>query len=74
MKSRENNARLSEQDKKIIELIAEEKTNKEIASDLNYSQRTIEYRISNIMNKLNVTTRVGIVIKAAKKSLDSTKS
>lgn len=49
---------------RIIQLIANEMPNKQIAMELNYSQRMVEYYISKISKKLNVNTRVGIVVKA----------
>ncbi|MFJ8070588.1 response regulator transcription factor [Peribacillus sp. NPDC096447] len=49
---------------RIIQLIASEVPNKQIALELNYSQRMVEYYISNISKKLEVHTRVGIVVKA----------
>ncbi|RDW16793.1 response regulator transcription factor [Oceanobacillus chungangensis] len=48
----------------IIKLIANEQTNKMIAEELNYSQRSIEYHIHTICKKLEVQTRVGVVCKA----------
>ncbi|MED4219520.1 helix-turn-helix transcriptional regulator [Priestia megaterium] len=57
---------LSSTESKIIEMIANEMPNKEIASRLNYSQRTIEYYISILMGKFKVHTRVGLVDKAYK--------
>ncbi len=56
-------------EKEIIKLIIQEIPNKEIARRLNYSQRNIEYSISNIMEKLNVATRVGIVVEVYKRKL-----
>lgn len=49
---------------KIIHLIASEMPNKQIALELNYSQRMVEYYISSISKKLKVETRVGIIVKA----------
>ncbi|TFH61927.1 response regulator transcription factor [Peribacillus frigoritolerans] len=49
---------------RIIQLIASEVPNKQIALELNYSQRMVEYYISKISKKLEVHTRVGIVVKA----------
>lgn len=54
---------------KILELISNEKTNKEIATILNYSQSTVEYYITNIMNKLSVNNRIGAVNKAKELNL-----
>jgi DNA-binding NarL/FixJ family response regulator len=53
----------------IIEMIANEMPNKEIASELNYSQRTVEYHINKISKKLDVQTRVGIIVKAYKNKI-----
>ncbi|MED5049247.1 LuxR C-terminal-related transcriptional regulator [Bacillus siamensis] len=53
----------------IIRLIAKEKPNKEIARELNYSQRNIEYNISKLCRKMNVHTRVGIIAKAYKRDI-----
>jgi DNA-binding CsgD family transcriptional regulator len=53
----------------IIEMIANEMPNKEIASELNYSQRMVEYHINKISKKLDVQTRVGIIVKAYRKQI-----
>jgi len=60
---------LSKFEIKIIQLIAEEKTNKEIAQILNYSQRSIEYKLTQIFKKLKVSTRVGLIAKAYQKKI-----
>lgn len=57
---------MSQTELRIIKMIAKEMPNKQIADELNYSQRMIEYHISDISKKLNVQTRVGIVAKAYK--------
>jgi len=54
---------------KIIQMIANEMPNKQIADELNYSQRNVEYYISNISKQLEVKTRVGIVVKSIKNNL-----
>jgi DNA-binding NarL/FixJ family response regulator len=53
----------------IIEMIANEMPNKLIASELNYSQRMVEYHINRISKKLDAQTRVGIIVKAYKHKL-----
>jgi DNA-binding CsgD family transcriptional regulator len=53
----------------IIQMIANEMPNKEIASELNYSQRMVEYHINKISKKLDVQTRVGIIVKAYKNKI-----
>lgn len=59
----------SDLEKEIIKLIIQEIPNKEIAKRLNYSQRSIEYSISEITGKLNVSTRVGIVVEVYNRNL-----
>lgn len=61
--------KLSSLEKEIIRLISKEMANKEIAVRLNYSQRMIEYHITNISKKFNVHTRVGIIVKAFKENI-----
>lgn len=60
----------SDIEKAIVKFIIQEIPNKEIARRLNYSQRNIEYSISNIMEKLNVVTRVGIVVEVYNRDLN----
>ncbi len=50
-------ATLSPQEKKIPPLVAEGKTNKEIAEILGLSDKTIKNYLSNIFVKLHVTRR-----------------
>lgn len=48
---------LTEQEKKVLALIAEAKTNKEIAQCLFLSEKTVRNYVSNIFRKLNLTNR-----------------
>jgi DNA-binding NarL/FixJ family response regulator len=48
---------LTARELEILELIAEEKTNTKIASQLKVSSKTIANHISNILNKLHVVDR-----------------
>ncbi|HZT07376.1 MAG TPA: response regulator transcription factor [Chloroflexota bacterium] len=50
-------AGLSEQERKILPLIAEGKTNREIAGDLYLSEHTVKTYVSNILQKLQLTRR-----------------
>src|SRR6266511_2774802 len=50
-------SRLSEQERKILPLIAEGKTNREIAAALSLSDRTVKSYVSNILTKLNLSRR-----------------
>ncbi|HBI04323.1 MAG TPA: DNA-binding response regulator [Paenibacillaceae bacterium] len=54
---------------KILQLISQEKTNNEIAEELNISKRTVEYHISSIIQKLGVDSRVGAVVKGIQKGI-----
>jgi len=48
---------LSEQEQKILDLIAEGKTNKEIAQEVYLSDKTVKNYVSSILSKLNLRRR-----------------
>ncbi len=48
---------LSEQERKILDLIAEGKTNKEIAQEVFLSDKTVKNYVSSILSKLNLRRR-----------------
>ena len=48
---------LSEQERKILDLIAEGKTNKEIAEEIYLSDKTVKNYVSSILSKLNLRRR-----------------
>ena len=48
---------LSPQERRILTLVVEGKTNKEIAAALNLSDKTVKNYLSNVFQKLNVTRR-----------------
>lgn len=48
---------LSEQERKVLPLIAEGKTNREIAAELILSEHTVKTYVSNILQKLNLSRR-----------------
>ncbi len=50
-------SKLSDQERKIIALIAEGKTNKEIAEEIFLSDKTVKNYVSSILNKLNLRRR-----------------
>ena len=54
-------ARLSERESDVLRLIASGYSNKEIASELSLSVKTIEAHKANAMRKLGITGRIGIV-------------
>ena len=50
-------AQLTDQEQKILELIAEGQTNSEIAGQINLSDKTMKNYVSNILGKLEVSRR-----------------
>jgi len=50
-------AQLTEQEHKILELIAEDQTNREIAGHINLSGKTVKNHVSNILGKLELSRR-----------------
>lgn len=61
---------LTPSEKKILKLIANDKTNKEIASMLFISHRTVEKHRSNIIHKLNLEQRTNSLLIWAKEHQD----
>ena len=69
--------RMTKREKQVIELIADGKTNKEIAQKLHLSPYTIKSHVHNILEKLALNTRVQIakhahLSEAYKTAIDST--
>lgn len=60
---------LSEREITVLKFMAEGKSNKEIANELNLSDKTIKNHIHHIFQKLNVTDRTKAVISAVKRGL-----
>ncbi len=50
-------AQLSAQERRILELIAEGKTNREIAAQVYLSDKTVKHYVSNILGKLQISRR-----------------
>ena len=50
-------AQLTQQEQKILALVAEGKTNKEIASEVFLSDKTVKNYVSSILSKLNLERR-----------------
>lgn len=55
---------LTKREREIIQMVAEEYTNEQIAQALFLSRRTIESQLAVVFQKLGVQTRVGVVKKA----------
>ncbi len=62
VKTQKNEAfkQLTEQEQKIVSLIAQDKTNKQIAAELFISVSTVKTHINNLYKKLNVNTRTDL--------------
>ncbi len=65
-------AGLTSRERDVAKLIAEGKSNKEIAEALVLSNRTVEAHIGNILSKLNFTSRAQIAVWAVEKGLFKT--
>ncbi|HDX9630761.1 TPA: response regulator transcription factor [Bacillus cereus] len=59
-----NKISLNEDEKQILIEVSKRKTNKELAEILNLSQRSIEYKLTDIFHKLKVSSRMEAVQKA----------
>lgn len=59
----------SERERKVIELLLQGKGNKQIALTLGVSARTIEFHLSNIYKKLDVSSRTEAALKLAEERL-----
>ncbi len=60
---------LTEREREVVTLIAQGKSNREIADALVVAKRTVETHINNILYKLNLTSRAQIVVWAVEKGL-----
>ncbi|AFD07722.1 response regulator [Solitalea canadensis] len=60
---------LTKREKEILKLIAEEKTNQQIADSLFISLRTVETHRLNLTQKLNIKNTAGLVKEAIKRGL-----
>jgi DNA-binding NarL/FixJ family response regulator len=60
---------LTEREKRVLKLTATGLTNKEIAQSLGIVPRTVEFHLSKIFKKLNVTCRAAASVAAEKMGL-----
>lgn len=54
---------LSNREEEVVKQLLEGKSNKQIASSLNISERTVEFHLKNIYEKYQVSSRVELVLK-----------
>ncbi len=64
----------SSREEEVIQLLLEGKTNKQIAFDLNVSERTVEYHLHNIYAKLDVSSKVEAALKLGKSTGEAKKA
>lgn len=57
---------LTKREKNVFELLVRNKTTKEIAKELNISEKTVRNHVSNAMQKLGCKGRAGAVIELLK--------
>ncbi len=57
---------LTPRERKIFELLIENKSTKDIAQELGISEKTVRNHISNVMQKLGVNGRAGAVVELLK--------
>ena len=57
---------LTERERQILELLATGRSNKEIACELNLSEKTVKHYVTNILQKLQVRNRVEAALLAQK--------
>ena len=60
------NTILTVREKTVFELLIDNKSTKEIAEELNISEKTVRNHISNVMQKLGVNGRAGAVVELFK--------
>lgn len=60
----EGTVSLNEEEKKILIEVSKGRTNRELAEILNLSQRSVEYKLTDIFHKLKVSSRMEAVQKA----------
>jgi DNA-binding NarL/FixJ family response regulator len=58
---------LTEREQEVLELLAEGKTNKEIAESLIISDRTVQTHLSNVFSKMGVSSRTEAVLEAIRR-------
>jgi len=61
--------KLSRRELDVIKMIFQEKTSEEMANDLRLSKRTVDTFVATIMTKLQVNSRVGIVLAALRNKI-----
>jgi NarL family two-component system response regulator LiaR len=63
---------LTPMEKRIVQEIARDRSNREIAELLYVSERTVEHHVSTALRKMGVKSRVGLVVKTRKSTRGAT--
>jgi len=63
---------LSRREKEVVTLLLQGKSNKQIALSLGVSERTVEFHLKNIYAKLQVNSRVELILQLGKATGDIT--
>lgn len=63
---REERERLTEQERRVLDLIADGKTNREIGQALNLAEKTVKNYVSNVLAKLQVRRRTDAAVVVAR--------
>jgi DNA-binding NarL/FixJ family response regulator len=61
-------AGLSRREKEVVQGLLDNLSNKEIASKLNISERTVKFHVSNLLQKFNVRRRADLIVLAFQES------
>ncbi len=56
------NARLTERERKVINLLVAAKTNREVAHELGIAERTVEFHLGNVFKKLGFASRIQVAV------------
>jgi DNA-binding NarL/FixJ family response regulator len=67
--SRMNSPQLSNREREVLVLMADGKSNQDIATELFISEGTVKYHITNILSKLQVSDRTQAVLVALKRGI-----
>jgi DNA-binding NarL/FixJ family response regulator len=65
------NVELSKREKEVIELLLKGKSNKQIALSLDISVHTVEFHFKNIYTKLQVSSRIELILKLVECSISN---
>ena len=58
----DTSADLSRREREVLDALLENLANKEIASRLNISERTVKFHVSNLLSKLGVRRRADLIL------------